>query len=102
MLVTYRDYADDGVFVVIATNSMQPGLVSDYLAADVESIVFGGNVTLPPPAIPNGDSIAGKYGAYEVVAVEHGPLVLRTQDSEAMIALRFPAASPLQDQAANE
>jgi CubicO group peptidase (beta-lactamase class C family) len=102
MLVTYRDYVDDGVFVVIATNSMQPGLVSDYLAADVESIVFGGSVTLPPPAIPNGDSIAGKYGAYEIVAVDRGPLVLRTQDPEAMIALRFPAVAPLQDDVANE
>jgi CubicO group peptidase (beta-lactamase class C family) len=102
MLVTYRDYVDDDVFFVIATNSMQPGLVADYMAADVESIVFGGNVTLPPPSIPNHDELAGKYGAYEVVAVDRGPLVLRTQDPDAMIALRFPAAAPFQDDAAND
>ena len=74
MLVTYRDYVDDDVFFVIVTNSMQPGLVADYMASDVESIVFGGNVTLPPPSLtnhlPKHDDLAGTYGAYEVVAVD--------------------------------
>jgi len=102
MLVTYRDYVDDDVFVVIATNSMQPGLVSDYIAADVEAILFGGPVTLPPPAVANHGDIAGKYGAYEIVKIEDGPLVLRTTDRDAMITLRFPSATPLQDADANE
>jgi CubicO group peptidase (beta-lactamase class C family) len=101
MLVTYRDYVDDDVFVIIATNSMQPGLVSDYLAADVESILFGGPVTLPPPTIANHDDIAGKYGPYEIVAIDGGPLVLRTTAHDAMIKLRFPSATPLQDSDAN-
>ena len=101
MLVTYRDYPDDHFFFVIATNSMQPGLVADYMAADVEAIAFGGAVTFPPAASANHDSLAGKYGAYEVVAVNGGPLVLRTQDPAAMIALRLPSAPPVQDDAAN-
>jgi hypothetical protein len=102
MLVTYRDYPDDRFFFVIATNSMQPGLVADYLAADVEAIVFGGAVTFPPVVTANHDSIAGKYGAYEVLAVDGGPLVLRTQDAAAMIALRLPSPPPVQDDAAND
>jgi CubicO group peptidase (beta-lactamase class C family) len=102
MLVTYRDYIDDDVFFVVATNSMQPGLVSDYLAADVEALLFGGCATLPPPSVPNRDTVAGKYGAYEIVAIKGGPLVLFTEDRSAMIALRFPSAAPLQDETANE
>ena len=102
MLVTYRDYPDDNFFFVIATNSMQPGLVADYVAADVEAIVFGGAVTFPPAGNTNHDGIAGKYGPYEVVAVEGGPLVLRTQDAAAMIALRLPSAPPVQDDAATD
>ncbi len=101
MLVTYRDYPDDRFFFVIATNSMQPGLVADYLAADVEAIVFGGSVTFPPAMTANNDTIAGKYGAYEVVAVDGGPIVLRTQDAAAMIALRLPSVPPVQDDVAN-
>jgi CubicO group peptidase (beta-lactamase class C family) len=102
MLVTYRNYPDDDVFFVIATNSMQPGLVSDYIAADVEAILFGGPVTFPPAASANHDALAGKYGPYEVVAVAGGPLVLRTQDRTAMMALRFPSAvNGAQDDAAN-
>jgi CubicO group peptidase (beta-lactamase class C family) len=101
MLVTYRNYPDDGVFFVIATNSMQPGLVSDYIAADVEAILFGGPVTFPPTASANHDALAGKYGSYEVVAVAGGPLVLRTQDRTAMMALRLPSPPQVQDDAAN-
>jgi CubicO group peptidase (beta-lactamase class C family) len=102
MLVTYRNYADEGVFFAVATNSMQPGLVSDYVAADVEAILFGGAVTLPPTAIANHDTLASKYGTYEVVAVDGGPLVLRTEDRTAMIALRLPSAPAAQDDAAND
>jgi len=101
MLVTYRDYPEDGFFFVVATNSMQPGLVADYLAADVEAIAFGGAVTFPPAATANHDAIAGKYGTYEVVAVDGGPLVLRTQDAAAMIALRLPSPPAVQDDVAN-
>jgi CubicO group peptidase (beta-lactamase class C family) len=102
MLVTYRNYADEGVFFVVATNSMQPGLVSDYIAADMEAMLFGGPVTLPPPAIANHDALAGKYGPYEVVAVDGGPLVLRTQDRTAMMTLRLPSAPAAQDEVAND
>ncbi|MBV8519095.1 MAG: beta-lactamase family protein [Acidobacteria bacterium] len=102
MLVTYRNYADENVFFVIATNSMQPSLVSDYMAADVEAMLFGGAVTFPPAARPNRDALAGKYGAYDVVAVDGGPLVLRTEDRTAMLELRFPSAPAAQDDAAND
>ncbi|HEX3583010.1 MAG TPA: serine hydrolase domain-containing protein [Thermoanaerobaculia bacterium] len=102
MLVTYRDYPDGHFFFAVATNSMQPGLVADYLAADVEAIAFGGAVTFPPAMSANHDAIAGgKYGAYEVVAVDGGPLVLRTEDPTAMIALRLPSPPAVQDDVAN-
>jgi CubicO group peptidase (beta-lactamase class C family) len=101
MLVTYRDYVDDGVFFVVATNSMMPGLVADYVAADVEAILFGGNLTLPPSEIPNHDPIAGEYGPYQVITAPGGASVIRTTDHNAMIALRFPATAPLQDEEAN-
>lgn len=101
MLATYRDFVDEDTFVVILSNSMLPGLVSDYIGADVEAILFGGTVTLPPVATTNADSIAGTYGPYQIVAVDHGPLVLRTQDRTAMIDLRLPEGRGTQDEVAN-
>lgn len=104
MLATYRDFVDEETFVAILTNSMLPGLVADYLAADVEAILFGGSVTFPPAArvmaTPNADSIAGTYGPYEIIAVEKGPLVLRTRDRKAMIDLRLPPGHKTQDETA--
>jgi CubicO group peptidase (beta-lactamase class C family) len=103
MLATYRDFVDEDTFVAILTNSMMPGLVSDYVSADVEAILFGGLLTLPPVSIPAAAdrSLAGTYGPYEIVAVDQGPLVLRTQDHDAMINLRFPAGERTQDDTAN-
>jgi hypothetical protein len=81
---------------------MQPGLVADYMAADLEAILFSGNAVFPPAPVANQNSIAGIYGPDEIVAVDGGPLVLRTQDKAAMISLRFPNRNPLQDETANE
>jgi hypothetical protein len=102
MLATYRDYIDDDVFVTILTNSLQVTLGADYVAADVEAMLFGGSVTLPPPAVANHETLSGHFGPWDVVAVDGGPVVMRTTDRGAMIALAFPAETPEQDERANE
>jgi CubicO group peptidase (beta-lactamase class C family) len=101
MLATFRYFVDEDVLVTILSNTMRPDLGADYIGADVEAILFGGAPTLPPPAAASTGSIAGHYGAYDIVAVKDGPLVLRTTDHDTIIALLFPSKDTPQDSAAN-
>lgn len=102
MLATYRDFTDEGVFFTILTNSLQVSLATDYVAADVEAILFGGSVTMPPPTESNHDTLSGHFGPWNVVAVDGGPIVMATTDRAAMLALSFPAGHAEQDETANE
>jgi hypothetical protein len=104
-LVTFRWFADEDTFVVICNNSLNGGFAPDYVMADVEALLFGGAGSTPPPvAARDADRRPlGRYklpsgGVIDVVPVAGGPLIARSFDPDAVIALRFggaPVGKPL-------
>jgi hypothetical protein len=80
---------------------MNRQLNMEIVAAWVESLLFGGRVPLPPPAIPAAatplSGLAGRYalpsGGLLEVSARGRQLVLATEDPEAMLLLSFPGAS---------
>jgi hypothetical protein len=80
---------------------MNPALSSDYFIGDLESVIFGGTPSLPPPKGENsmGDpkKMIGTYSfpggaSFEVRQANDGRLAIVTQDKRAMVLLRFPDA----------
>ena len=116
MNATFRWFLDEDVFVGILSNSTNFTISSDYFMSDVEALLFGGNVNLPPtpsnlsPPIPK--NIFGKYELadgtnFEILSAIGNRLVVKSFDPRAVIMLRFPnsVASPEkvpQDAVANE
>jgi CubicO group peptidase (beta-lactamase class C family) len=97
----YRFLDEDTVFVVLANTIMNRSLSHEYLAAWVEHILFGGPLTLPPPAarLAARDlaGLGGRYrlaggGVLEVAATAAGRLVVSTEDAAAVLLLTFPDA----------
>jgi CubicO group peptidase (beta-lactamase class C family) len=106
MLATFRYFADEDVFFVVLSNSVQPGLVGDYFAADLEQIVFGGSPNVPPPyftdmraqdAAVAGDYLLSGGGTIHVDAIPGNRLVMSTRDSRASLLIRFPDAAASAD-----
>lgn len=89
-VATFRWFGDEDTFVAVLNNSLMPGLHADYISADVEHLLFGGEGSMPPPSSPNAArDVAGTYGAIDVIQVPHGPLVARTRDAFAVAALQL-------------
>jgi len=95
-VATFRWFVDEDVFVTVLNNSLMAGFSADYVMADVEAILFGGNGMMPPPFVDR-PAEAGTIGIYrlprggtiEVVQAPNGPLVARSMDPEAVAALCF-------------
>jgi hypothetical protein len=96
-VVTFRWFVDEDTFVTILNNSFNPSFQTDYVMEDVEHLLFGGSGSLPPPAIERIDAETRDVGTYrlpsggmiEVIKSSHGPLVARSRNADAIIALRF-------------
>ena len=102
MVATFRWFVDEGVFVCVLSNSVNPSLSADYFMGDVESLIFGGTPSLPP-AKDSGwtgdpDKLVGTYtfpngASFEVCRAKDGRLAILTRDKRAMVFLRFPDAA---------
>lgn len=92
-IATFRWFVDEDVFVTLLNNSITPGFHADYVMADVEQILFGGEGSMPPSSAPNpAANVAGTYrlasgGTIDVIAV--GLLVAWTRDADAIAALQL-------------
>jgi CubicO group peptidase (beta-lactamase class C family) len=97
----YRYLDEDAVVIVLANTNMNRQLNMEIVAAWVESLLFGGRVPLPPPAVSSAatslSGLAGRYalpsGGLLEVSARNGRLALATEDPEAMLLLSFPGAS---------
>jgi hypothetical protein len=101
MVATFRWFVDEGLFLVVLSNSTNPTLAADYFMGDVESVTFGGTPSLPPT--PDGKSAEAKkmLGSYtlangavfEIKQAIDGRLAVVTQDKRAITLFRFPDAA---------
>jgi|GEM_PF-856289 len=100
-------FLDEDVVIVFLANTHMGGMLDENaLAKDLEALVFGGNVVLPPavgqPAVVEPEELEGLYeldDGESVVEITSSPtgLVARSQDERAILALLLPNAAAAAD-----
>jgi hypothetical protein len=102
MLATFRDFADEDVFIVVLSNSVNPEFEGDYFAADLEQLVFGGTPDFPTTYLvgtqDENEHVVGDYkltggGIAHVSKIPGNRLVFSTRDSHTSLLIRFPDAA---------
>jgi CubicO group peptidase (beta-lactamase class C family) len=98
----YRWLDEDAVFIVLANTIENRRLSHEYLASTVGSLLFGGDVPLPPAGVSQPASdlarLSGRYrlatgGEIDVRADRAGRLTVKSKDPQAILLLTFPDAS---------
>ena len=98
----YR-YVDEDAVIVFLGNSLMGGMLAgEYLASELEGLVFGGNVLLPPAVAESaGLAPAHAAGVYELgdgeatieIVASAGGLTARSTSELGILWLLFPDAS---------
>jgi CubicO group peptidase (beta-lactamase class C family) len=112
MRATFRYFPEEDVFFAVLSGVLDLSIQSDYLGSDVERLIFGGMMAMPPaqrgPMTAN--KISGKYrlasgATFQVLERSGNRILLTTDDARAILPLRFPdlesapGALPQDDQA---
>jgi len=98
MRATFRYFPVEDLFFAILSSVADPSFESEIMGADVESLVFGGQVSLPPSTSAGElgtEGIEGWYrlpngGVFQLSPASNGRLLLGTADAKAITLLRFP------------
>lgn len=93
----YRRYPDEGVVILVLSNTYAGGASSERVAVDLARLLFGGELTMPPAARETSASdrtaLSGRYelagGGALVVASRRDGLWLRAEGQRAVNLLRF-------------
>jgi CubicO group peptidase (beta-lactamase class C family) len=100
LVAAFHRYLDEDAAIIVLCNTAVGSLMGEYVVEPLEKILFGGPVTFPPAADPDGAGSIGAWaGIYQLpsgaeieVAAAGGRLVATSSAPDATLVLAFPEA----------